>query len=149
MTHLFPTRRSSYLVKACDEAGVMTYVPHPRAVNTRGDFVDKSRFAYDTGSDSYRCPGGRQLRFRNVSGKDRARNYRAAADCTDCPLKRHCTNAKRRWVTRHEHEPVLDALASRMRSRPDPMNLRRCRAAHPFAILHAMMCAAPLPSPGP
>src|SRR3546814_3885184 len=66
-------------VKACDEAGVTTYVPHPRAVNTRGDFFDKSRFAYDTGSDSYRCPGGRQLRFRNVSGKDRARNYRAAA----------------------------------------------------------------------
>src|SRR3546814_7259528 len=87
-------------VKACDEAGVTTYVPHPRAVNTRGAFFDKSRFAYDAERDSYRCPAGRRLRFRNVPGQDRPRNRRAAADCTDCPLKRHCTDAKDRKRTR-------------------------------------------------
>lgn len=126
-------------VKTCDEAGVTTYVPHPRAVNTRGNFFDKSRFVYEAGSDSYRCPAGRRLRFRNVSGKDRARNYRAERNCTDCPLQPRCTAAKRRWITRHEHEPVLDALARRTRARPDLMTLRRCLAEHPFGIMKTMM----------
>src|SRR3546814_15121701 len=61
-------------VKACDEAGVTTYVPHPRAVNTRGDFFDKSSFAYDTGRDSYSCPGGRSLPLHNRPGQARGRD---------------------------------------------------------------------------
>lgn len=129
--------RNASDIKACDEAQVTTFMPPPRPSN--GALFDKSRFVYDAESDSYRCPAGRTLRFGNVS-KDEMRNYKAnAKDCSACALKQRCTKASRRWVTRHRHEPALEALARRTQERPEMMRLRRCLAEHPFGIIKAMM----------
>lgn len=126
-------------VKACDEAKVTALVPHPRSVNPQGAFFDKSEFVYDAESDSYRCPAGRTLRFSNVS-KDQARNYKARRkDCSGCALKPRCTKADRRWISRHRHQATLDALAERMRGRPEAMDVRRRLAEHPFGIIKWMM----------
>ena len=125
-------------VKACDEAEVTTFVPHPRSVNPHGALFDKSVFAYDAATDSYRCPAGKTLPFRRV-GKDEAREYRAARkDCCGCPLKPRCTKSARRTVSRHRHEATLEALAERTRARPELMAKRRCLAEHPFGIIKAM-----------
>lgn len=126
---------------ACDRSGVVAFVPHPRAVNNRGDFFDKSEFTYDAGSDTYLCPAGGALRFRNASRKNQAANY-SGENCAGCALKPKCTAAAVRWVTRHQHEAALDRLAERMTTRPAAMATRRSLAEHPFAIIKHMMGTA-------
>lgn len=123
---------------ACDRSGIVAFVPHPRSVNTRGDFFDKSDFVYDAGSNTYRCPAGGTLRFRNASRKNQAANY-SGETCAGCALKPKCTAAPVRWVTRHQHEAALDRLAARMATRPDAMVTRRSLAEHPFAVIKRMM----------
>ncbi|MGE5504421.1 MAG: IS1182 family transposase [Actinomycetota bacterium] len=123
---------------ACDRSGIVAFVPHPRSVNTRGDFFDKSAFVYDADNNTYRCPAGGTLRLRNASRKNQAANY-SGENCAGCPLKPKCTAASVRWVTRHQHEAVLDRLAARMATRPDAMATRRFLAEHPFAIIKRMM----------
>jgi transposase len=128
-------------VKACDEAGVTAFVPHPRSVNPHGEFFAKSEFVYDPESDTYRCPAGNVLRFENASAKNQSRNYKAEG-CATCTLKPRCTKAAVRRVSRHEHETTLDALAERMRQRPEAMTTRRSLAEHPFGIVKQMMGTA-------
>lgn len=96
-------------------------MPHPRSVNNRGDFCDKSEFTYDADSDTYRCPAGGTLHYRNASRKNQAANY-SGENCAGCALKPKCTTASVRWVTRHQHEAALDRLAARMATRPDAMS---------------------------
>lgn len=123
---------------ACEGAGVTALVPHPRSVNTHGAFFAKAAFVYDPASDTYRCPAGGVLRFRNVSAKKQARNYRAES-CAGCALKPRCTKAAARWLSRHEHEAVLEAVAERLRRRPEAMAQRRALAEHPFGIIKHLM----------
>lgn len=123
---------------ACEAAGVTAFVPHPRAVNTHGAFFAKAAFVYDAGHDTYRCPAGRVLRLRGVSAKKQARHYRAES-CAGCALKPRCTKAAARWLSRHEHEAVLDAVAERLRRRPEAMAQRRALAEHPFGIIKHLM----------
>ena len=60
--------------------------------------------------------------------------YTSAA-CGGCALKRHCTGAKQRWVSRHFEEEVLERTRQRLERYPAAMALRRESAEHPFANL--------------
>lgn len=126
-------------LKACEEAGVTAFVPHPRTANPHGGF-DRSHFVYEAESDTLRCPAGRTLRFKSASTKNQARYYKAE-DCAGCALKPRCTKAPVRWVSRHEHEAVLEALAARLKQRPGILAQRRCLVEHPFGIIKHMMGA--------
>lgn len=123
---------------ACDRSGIVAFVPHPRSVNNHGAFFDKSEFVYDAGSNTYRCPAGGTLCFRNASRRNQAANY-SGENCAGCALKPQCTAASVRWVTRHQHEATLERLAARMAARPGAMATRRSLAEHPFAIIKRMM----------
>ena len=125
-------------IKHCEDAGITPFVPHPRSTNTKGDFFPKSRFVYEPEHDRYRCPAGEILRFHSASDKKQASNY-VGVNCAGCALKSRCTKAKRRWVTRHYYEEVLDRLAARMKTRPGIMKRRGALAEHPFGIIKAMM----------
>lgn len=124
-------------LKACEAAGVTAFVPHPRTANPHGGF-DRSRFVYEAESDTLRCPVGRALRFKSASAKNQARYY-VCESCEGCALKARCTKAAVRWVSRHEHEAVLEALAARLERRPAILDQRRCLAEHPFGIIKHMM----------
>ena len=71
-------------------------------------------FTYNAEADSYRCPGGKELRpyWRNISkgrpefGKDGFKKYFARKqDCAACALKPRCTpNQATRKIARSRHE---------------------------------------------
>ncbi len=57
-------------------------------------------WAYDEASDSFRCPNDKKVAFQylsNRTGKDNfTRSFKVyeCEDCSDCPLRSHCTKAK-------------------------------------------------------
>jgi transposase len=125
-------------LKACEENAITPFVPHPRSVNTQGQYFAKSQFVYQPESDTYTCPAGGTMRYLSASAKKQAISYRGI-DCAGCAVKPQCTTAEARWVTRHMHEDVLDRTAARMKLRPGIMKQRSALAEHPFAIIKAMM----------
>ena len=114
----------------CEAAGIVPVVPPQRAVNTHGDYFDRSRFVYDAETNSYMCPAGERLTFKSQALHDKLNKY-VARDCRQCPLKAQCTKSTRRMVTRHWYEAELERMAQRTAD-PEPMRRRRCTAEHPF-----------------
>lgn len=71
----------------------------------------KADFHYDEGSDTYRCPDGRTLRFAWVdkSREEKPRIYRG--NCADCPLREKCTSGKGdRSISRFAGDELKEAL---------------------------------------
>lgn len=122
---------------ACEAEGITPCVPANRAINNHGDgtLFDRSAFVYDPGSDSFRCPAGRQLVRRQLH-RDGTNVVYGSNDCSGCALKPRCTLAQRRFVTRHLHEDTLGRMNER--ATPDMMQRRRCAAEHPFGTIKRM-----------
>jgi len=123
-------------LQACEDAGVTAYVAVSRSTNNKGgdtSLFDRSAFTYDAAQDQYQCPAGQLLPLKQVNGLQRI--YAARADCSACALQPQCTNAKRRYVTRHRHEAAFERMQQRMQERPDMMVRRRSIVEHPFGNL--------------
>jgi Transposase DDE domain len=75
--------------------------------------------------------------------KDKDLNYRqyATKQCDGCKLKKHCTRAAQRVVTRCEHEHVLEDVQRRLDENPEAMRSRRETVEHPFGTIKACMGA--------
>lgn len=70
----------------------------------------RSAFTYQPEADTYIRPVGHILaRKQEALRRDHMILY-AARDCTGCPLKPRCTNAKRRFVSRHIYEDALERM---------------------------------------
>jgi len=100
------------------EQGIEPHIPvFDKSARTDGTF-SRADFDYDHASDTYRCPGGKQLsRYRRPfkaprtgAPADATFRYRASkADCDACALKdRCCPNTPARKVTRSIHEGARD-----------------------------------------
>jgi len=122
--------------KSCEDAAINAYVPVQRGHNTHGGgiYFDRSAFAYDKESDTYRCPARNVLKLKYVSKADRRFIYMTPA-CGDCALKAKCTSAKQRTLWRHFDEEALERMQERLRQFPQAMALRRKTVEHPFANL--------------
>jgi transposase len=120
---------------ACEAAGITPYVALNPGLNTQGegDFYPAAAFHYDAKSDSYRCPAGKVLAFKQIARNNNCRTYAAQKDdCASCALKPKCTNAARRFVSRHDHADALERMSLRLAGAPDAMKQRRSIAEHPF-----------------
>lgn len=66
----------------------------------RTDPYRKENFAYNKNSDTYSCPNGRQLVFREIKQNRTANNYLTFSrlykceDCSNCTLAIHCKRGK-------------------------------------------------------
>ncbi|PZN92401.1 MAG: IS1182 family transposase [Hyphomicrobiales bacterium] len=129
---------SGVQAQACEADAIVPCVPANRSVNNQGGgtLFDRSVFTYEPASDSYRCPAGQALRRRQIMRRDACVLY-AASDCSDCALKRQCTTAERRLITRSLYEDALERMNGR--ATPDMMRKRRCAAEHPFGTIKRMM----------
>jgi transposase len=130
-------------IAACEEAGIVTYVPRPLTSNARAEGrYDRRDFVYDASTDTYVCPAGKRLTYRMTTGESGKvlRRYWTSA-CGTCGLKQHCTPGKQRRVARWEREAVLDRVQERLDQRPDAMILRRSTVEHPFGTIKAWMGA--------
>jgi transposase len=135
---------SSLELKACEDDGIIAYVPVPKG---NGQLEKKGRFSlkdfnYDPGANAYRCPAGELLRpmegrWENTSGRTEIRYACSTKTCRKCPLRARCLSPKasRRTIGRWEHEDVLDRHRARMQGAGDLMSRRAALVEHPFGTL--------------
>jgi transposase len=128
-------------IAACDKAGITVTMPRPETSGNRskGMYV-KADFKYDAARDVYFCPTGDELTYRYTREEDGllVRRY-WTNECQHCPVKSRCTTGTERRVTRWEYEHLVDEMRDRLRSRDDPMTLRRSTVEHPFGTIKAWM----------
>lgn len=120
---------------ACEAAGITPFVPLNRATNYEagGTLYPPGAFRYDPGTDTYRCPANKILRLKQVNRGEACRVYAAELDdCARCASKPLCTNAARRFVSRHMHEEAFERMLARLAAAPGIMARRRALAEHPF-----------------
>lgn len=111
-------------------------MPVNRGINNQGDdtpLFERDAFTYEAANDQYLCPAGKWLALKQVNGLQRV--YAVQGDCSGCPLKPQCTQAKRRHVTRHAHEAAFARMQQRMQAQPEMMLRRRSIVEHPFGNL--------------
>jgi transposase len=135
---------SSLELKACEDDGIIAYVP-PSEGNGRlekqGRFSRKD-FSYDGAADAYRCAAGAMLhpmpgRFQNTSGRVEIRYASRKTICDTCQLRARCLapKATTRTIARWEHEDVLERHQARMQSAGGLMRRRSAIVEHPFGTI--------------
>lgn len=135
---------SSLELKACEDDGIVAYVPVPEGngrLEKKGRFSLKD-FSYDPAADVYRCPAGELLRpmqgrWQNTSGRTEIRYASSTKTCRTCPLKARCLSPKapQRIIGRWEYEDVLERHRARMQGAGDLMGRRAALVEHPFGTI--------------
>ena len=109
---------------------------------------DKGAFVYVAENDTYVCPQGKTLTYKNTTPlkvphkptTQRRRYLAQASDCAACPLKKLCLQqdeGKARSVSRDQYEPARERLAAHM-AKPESQEiyqLRRHAGETPFAFI--------------
>ena len=121
----------------CEATGITAVVPKPKPVNPKGNFFDKSQFAYEADPDQYRCPAGEVLRVYKTDYKVKTRYYSSRA-CERCALKPQCTTSRRRTINRHFYAGQGEQMHRRALEQPALMRQRACLSEHPFGTLKRM-----------
>jgi len=131
-------------IKACDDAGIIPYVPEMLTSRGRkaGKFT-KQDFRYLPDSDEYLCPSGERLywHFTTMESGRALRSYWNRAGCQRCTIKAQCSPSPERRVRRWEHEDVLDKMKLRLKLKADAMRIRRQTVEHTFGTIKAWMGA--------
>ena len=128
-------------LKACEDAGITTFVPKPMTSNAKAEGrFDKGDFIYIAKDDEYQCPAGERAihRFKTIEKGLSLSIYWSSA-CPHCPLREQCTTSKYRRIRRWEHEEVLERVQQRLDSNPEAMTLRRSTVEHVFGTLKHWM----------
>jgi transposase len=135
---------SSNELKACEDDGIVAYVPPPEGngqIKKQGRFSLK-HFSYDAAADAYRCPAGKLLRpmkgrWQNASGRMEIRYASRESVCRTCQLRSRCLTPKApyRTIGRWEHEDVLERHRARMQGADELMRRRSALVEHPFGTL--------------
>ncbi|MDR0213963.1 MAG: IS1182 family transposase [Comamonas sp.] len=114
-------------LKACEDAGITTFVPKPMTSNAKAEGrFDKADFIYIAKDDEYQCPAGKRAIYRFSTLEKSA-------------LKAQCTTSSYRRIRRWEHEEVLERVQQRLDRKPDAMTLRRSTVEHVFGTLKHWM----------
>ncbi|MBV9531770.1 MAG: IS1182 family transposase [Bradyrhizobium sp.] len=125
--------------RRCEENGITAIVPRAETVNPEGkQYFSRDRFTYEPASDTWQCPAGETLTFREVSQTEQKKKYWSTA-CGDCRLKPHCTKAAKRMIVRHFYEDDREAMHQRAMSDPAWMKHRREMAEHPYGTIKWLM----------
>ena len=125
-------------VSRCVEHGLTPFIPKAdTSANTARGLYGKSQFQYDADQDVYACPAGAALTYRfSTCELGRELKYYRATGCQTCALKSRCTrNQANRTITREANEPLMEAMAARMKQQPAKFKLRKPLAEHPFGTI--------------
>jgi len=126
-------------VVECEANGITPYVPAPNTSKNQGrGLFTKEEFTYSAERDAYLCPAEQWLSPCTESVKNgRTLLYYANWEaCAGCPLREQCTTAKQgRRIMRTPEEERVDAMAERLKERPELMLERKCVVEHPFGTV--------------
>jgi transposase len=135
---------SSLELKACEDDGIIAYVPVPEGngwIEKQGRYSRKD-FSYDADADVYHCPADVVLRrtkgtWQNTCGRIEIRYAASKAACQRCQFREFCLSPKasRRTISRWEHEDVLERHQARMKAAEDLMRRRSAIVEHPFGTI--------------
>lgn len=128
-------------LKACEDAGITTFVPKPMTSNAKAEGrFDKADFIYLASDNAYQCPAGERAiyRFTTLEKEQDVHIYWPSA-CPNCLMKQQCTTSKYRRIRRWQHEDVLERVQHRLNQQPEAMTLRRCTDEHVFGTLKHWM----------
>lgn len=128
-------------LKACEEAGLTTYVPAP--ANNSGRTADgqsvypKEKFTYDAAQNCYRCPAGQTLSHAGTGEKHGklCDYYYNVAACATCAQHAACTTAPYRKLSRLENETVVERQAARVAEHPEIVAQRKEIVEHVFGTM--------------
>ena len=128
-------------LKACEDAGITTFVPKPMTSNAKAEGrFDKADFIYIAKDDEYQCPAGERAIHRcTTTEKGLHLHLYWSSACPKCSLKAQCTTSSNRRIRRWEHEEVLERVQQRLDSNPEAMTLRRSTVEHVFGTLKHWM----------
>lgn len=112
----------------------------------------KEAFVYDAAQDCYWCPAGQRLQpeqktsDQRVTGRQVRTRYKASVEsCAACPLRERCLQrgAKRREISRYEHDSLVARLAERMATPEAQTKYARRRhvGERPFAVIKHVFAA--------
>jgi transposase len=108
----------------------------------------KCCFVYDAATDTYFCPQGKVLRYREtkkyggLQGEKAVRVY-ACKECSGCPLAAECLDAKAkrgRTVTRDGYEPCRERMHAKLQTEAGKKTYHRRMhiGETPFAVIKSI-----------
>ncbi|MBW1729055.1 MAG: IS1182 family transposase [Deltaproteobacteria bacterium] len=101
------------------EKGLDVYMPTGSGHSESGGKFGGGDFIYDKETDSYRCPAGERLPYKNSrkQGDIAVKIYRSSsAKCRSCKLKFKCTTTKRRELNISEVWPHEQKMKEKLNS---------------------------------
>ncbi|MCO4294810.1 transposase, partial [Solitalea sp. MAHUQ-68] len=107
-------------------------------------------FKYHEDKDAYECSQGQWLFPKYGIKKDTRRGTQAqlyqGATCTDCVIRKQCTDSSARSIHRFSNQSWRDAYIEKMRSQQGKTKLRQRKALseHPFGTIKYWMGQIPL-----
>lgn len=123
---------------ACEAAGVVPCVPEGGPKGRAAGCYGLERFEYQASGDSYRCPGGAELKRQADSQDGSGNRYRTYANmgaCRGCRLRGECTRGRYRKLHVHEQQAVKERAAQRLQAEPGLMRQRASVVEHPFGTI--------------
>ncbi len=138
--------------RRCVEAGITPYLPQPEKARGAGELAGispefhKDQFRYDPSTDTLVCPAGHRMcpgstirrRWPQRPEGTAMKIYRTNA-CFTCPyhMTRCTRNPEGRFIQRTEHETVLEAMSTRMKTGEGRriLELRKALVEHPFGTI--------------
>ena len=106
-------------LKYAVEEGLDIYIPPTNGCQESVDKYSRDDFIYDNETDSYHCPAGELLPYKNdrYRGDVLVKVYRCSSSkCKVCKLKSQCTTSRRRELNISEVYPHERALAEKLSS---------------------------------
>ncbi|MBB3589487.1 transposase [Sphingomonas aurantiaca] len=89
--------------------GAIPHIPVIDRTHQTNGKLPRTAFSYDRDTDSFTCPTGKPLRHHAFHPPTGVHRYAAdARDCAACVLRKKCTTARRRTLTRLDDEDVRD-----------------------------------------
>lgn len=127
-------------VVECEANGITPYAPKPKSSskNERDGLYTKEAFTYSAERDAYQCPAGQWLVVKTQTVvKGRTLSYYGNWEaCAGCPLREQCTTSKQgRRIMRTPEEERLEAMAERLKERPELMLQRKSSVEHPYGTM--------------
>ena len=123
-------------LQQCLDVQITPFVPLNRAINTQGDYYQKSHFTYLPEQDAFRCPAGELLTHKTIHTKNKMHLY-TTEGCADCALKNNCTKSNARWISRHFNEQAFEQ--TKQRTTKEHMKKRMGTVEPVFARLKWML----------
>jgi transposase len=99
-------------LQECLDAQITPFVPLNRAINSQGDYYQKSDFTYLPEQDAFCCPAGELLTHKTISTENKMHLY-TREGCANCTLKSKCTKSNARWISRHFNEDAFEQTEQR------------------------------------